>query len=156
MTTVEPQRVTRSYCMTLHAGVERVFPLLCPVREHEYLDDWNATILYSESGVAEPGCVFQTPKEGGPPTTWYIAEHDPAAGKIVFVTFTPASRVSQLAIRVRENSGGATEATFTYTHTAIAPDGRDFVGAFTQDVFLAKMRAFEHKLNEYLESHEDE
>ncbi len=156
MTTIEPQRVTRSYMMTLRAGVERVFPLLCPVREHEYLDDWNATILYSESGVAEPGCVFQTPNEGGPPTTWYIAEHNPAAGKILFVTFTPESRVSQLDVRVRPVSDVATEATFTYTHTAIAPDGRDFIGGFTEDVFQAKMGTFERKLNGYLESHEDE
>ena len=156
MTTVEPQRVTRSYTMTLHAGVERVFPLLCPVREHEYLDDWNATILYSESGVAEPDCVFQTPNEEGPPTTWCIAQHDPAAGKILFVMFTPESRVSQLGIRVRPDSGNTTEATFTYTHTAIAPDGRDFIGVFTEDAFLAKMGAFEQKLNTYLQSHEDD
>jgi len=152
MTTVEPQRVTRSYTMTLHAGVERVFPLLCPVREHEYLDDWNATILYSESGVAEEGCVFQTPNAGGPPTTWYIAGHDASAGKIVFVMFTPQSRVSRLEVRVRPDSAGATQATFTYTHTAITPAGRDFIAAFTKDAFLAKMGAFQRRLNDYLES----
>lgn len=42
------------------APLERVFPLLCPVREREWLQGWDATMVCSESGVAEPGCVFTT------------------------------------------------------------------------------------------------
>jgi len=150
MRTFEPQRITRSYTMTMRAGIDRVFPLLCPVREHEYLDDWSATILYSESGFAESGCVFQTPNKTGPPTTWYIADHDPDAGHILFVMFTPESRISRLEIRLRPSGTENTEANFTYTHTTIAAAGQDFIAAFTESSFMAKMQNLEARLNAHV------
>jgi len=150
MNTVEPLRVVRSYTMKLKAPAERVFPLLCPVWEHEYLEDWNAEVLFSESGVAEPGCVFQTPNPSGPPTVWYITVHDEAAGRIQFVTFTASARLGQLDVLLRRVAGGATEAEFTYTHTAVSREGRRFIAAFTGDAFRRKMVGFEERLNEYL------
>jgi len=150
MTDTGETRVTRSYTMTIQAACDRVFPMLCPVREHDYLEDWNAEILYSQSGVAEPGCVFQTPNDTGAPSTWYIAEHDPDTGRILFVIFTPASRVSRLDVTVNAKGAEAAAVTLTYTHTAIAPAGREFIAAFTEDAFTAKMRNFEAKLNECL------
>lgn len=143
-------RITRSYTMTIRAAYTRVFPMLCPVREHDYLDNWRADILYSESGVAEPGCVFQTPNDAGAPSTWYIAEHDADTGRILFVIFTPASRVSRLDVTVNAKGAEAVAVTLTYTHTAIAPAGREYIAAFTEDAFTAKMKNFETKLNEYL------
>jgi len=124
--------------------------MLCPVREHDYLENWRADVLFSESGVAEPGCVFQTPNDVGAPSTWYIAEHDPETGRILFVVFTPGSRVSRLDVTVSAKGADAAAVTLTYTHTAIAPPGRDFVAAFTEDAFTAKMTNFESKLNECL------
>jgi len=147
MTEPKEAKVTRRYKMTIHAAKDQVFPMLCPVREHDYLEDWKADVLYSESGVAEPGCVFQTPNETGAPSTWYIPEHDQAAGRILIVSFTPASRVSRLDIGVEAEDTRTTNVTLTYTHTAIAPAGREFVAAFTEDAFLTKMRNFEAKLN---------
>jgi hypothetical protein len=145
-------RISRRYQMTVHAGCDRVFPLLCPVREREYLDDWTAEILFSESGVAEKGCIFQTPNAEGPPTTWYITEHDRAAGSIVFVMFTPESRVSRLDISLASIDHATTRVSLTYTHTAITPAGQAFISAFTEAAFTAKMKNFETKLNEFLAS----
>ena len=47
-----------------------VFPLLCPVREHDWVEGWQAEVLHSESGVAELGCVFLADARGthGPVT----------------------------------------------------------------------------------------
>src|SRR5208283_1284485 len=44
----------------LHSTKDKVFPLLCPVREYEWFNDWKCTMVYSESGVAENNCVFYT------------------------------------------------------------------------------------------------
>ena len=146
------ERVTRSQVLRIQAGSNVVFPLLCPVREAEYLSDWQAEILYSKSGVAEEGCIFRTPNPGSEPSIWTMRVHEEAAGLIEFVIVTPDSRVSTLVVELRESAHGATDVTFTYTHTAIADPGRAFIAEFTEERFLEKMTGFENSLNEFLGS----
>ena len=143
-------RVTRTHVLRIRAPRDVVFPLLCPVREAEYLSDWQAEILYSKSGVAEKGCIFRTPNPGGEPSIWTIRVHDEAAGLIEFVIVTPESRVSTLVVELRDADHGTTDVTFTYTHTAIADPGRAFIAEFTEERFLEKMTGFENSLNEFL------
>ncbi len=90
------KQVTRSRRMSIKAPPEKVFPLLCPVREHDYLEEWRATVLHSDSGFAERGCIFETPGQ----SFWYIGEHDPELGRIVFVIFTSNSRLSRLDVEL--------------------------------------------------------
>ena len=56
----------------IEAPPERVFPLLCPVREHEWIPAWKAEMVHSKSGFAELDCVFRTnnPLEGN--RTWKL------------------------------------------------------------------------------------
>ena len=58
-------RVTHEYSQTNDAPPEKVFPLLCPVREEEWVPGWQGRVIYSQSGVAESSCVFATPNEDG-------------------------------------------------------------------------------------------
>ncbi len=159
MTTNEPNgselseaadRISRSHVLKIRATRGVVFPLLCPVREAEYLSDWQAEILYSKSGVAEEGCIFRTPNPGGEPSIWTIRVHDEAAGLIEFVIVTPESRVSILVVELCDADHGTTDVRFTYTHTAIADPGRAFIAEFTEERFLEKMTGFEDSLNEFL------
>jgi hypothetical protein len=46
------KRVTHTYTQKLDATPERVFPLLCPVREAEWADGWQATA--SSSNIPRP------------------------------------------------------------------------------------------------------
>ena len=57
----KPNRVSRSYTQHLGAPPTEVFPLLCPVREAEWVKDWRPRLVLSDSGFAEPDCVFITP-----------------------------------------------------------------------------------------------
>ncbi len=49
-------RVSHTYTMTIAADAATIFPLLCPVREFDWIDVWSCDVVYSESGVAELGC----------------------------------------------------------------------------------------------------
>lgn len=40
------RRITRTYHQTINAVPETVFPLLCPVREAEWLDGWQYAMIY--------------------------------------------------------------------------------------------------------------
>jgi len=43
-----------------------VFPMLCPVREYDYIPPWECDVVFLESGLAEDGGVFTTsfPSDG--------------------------------------------------------------------------------------------
>lgn len=66
-----PVRVTRTYTQQLNASPDRVLPLLCPVREADWIEGWEPTEVWSSSGVAEPDCVFTTASDDGI-AIWYI------------------------------------------------------------------------------------
>jgi hypothetical protein len=38
------------------------FPLLCPVREGDWASGLAYRLIHSDSGIAQKGCVFATPK----------------------------------------------------------------------------------------------
>lgn len=46
------------------AEPEAIFPLLCPVREFDWIPTWDCDLVYTGSGIAEEGCVFRTGKAG--------------------------------------------------------------------------------------------
>ena len=67
MTAFKSERVIKSFTMTLDALPAMVFPLLCPVREYEWIEPWSCDMVFSASGVAENNAVFRTdfPTQGG-------------------------------------------------------------------------------------------
>ncbi len=104
MKVVPPKRVSRSYTQTLVAPPEAVFPLLCPVREADWIPDWDALLVVSTSGVAEEDCVFIT-EAGADKTFWYTTRYEPKNGFIEFVRFTPGLTATRLSIQLAAVAG---------------------------------------------------
>ena len=98
MSPFEAKRVSHEYTQTNDAPTENVFPLLCPVREAEWVPGWQYRLIYSESGVAEDGCVFSTPNDAGPETVWMVTHYDPAAFTIAYAWVEPGMIATQLRI----------------------------------------------------------
>jgi hypothetical protein len=144
----QAQRVTRQYTQTNSAPPETVFPLLCPVREADWVPGWQYRLIYSKSGVAEAGCVFVT-EENGRETTWIITEYDLKKLRIAFVWVDPGMVTAQIRIHL-EPSGNATSAHIQYTYTALSPEGNREVERFTQDWFRHKMQSWQAAINHYL------
>jgi hypothetical protein len=134
------------------APPERVLPLLCPVREADWIDGWDPLLVISESGHAERDCVFVTPAEPVD-AIWIITRHEPADGFVEMVKITPGVTACRLTIRVRPAEGGA-EAEITYAHTSLGPEGDAFVAAFTDEHYQRFMRDWESRMNHYLRTGE--
>ena len=146
-----PTRVIRSYDQRLIAPPERVFPLLCPVREADWIEGWDPLLVLSETGVAEPDCVFATENQTGR-SVWYVTRHEPPYDlEMIFVN--PALTACKLTIRLRESDGGCI-ATVTYAHTSLCPEGDAFVATFTEPNYRARMVDWETRLNHYLRTGE--
>ena len=148
------KHITRSYEQTINADPARVFDLLCPVKEAEWLDGWNYTLLHSKSGLAEEGCVFLSRQEGEKDTIWMITRRDVTKREIEFVRATPESRIAQLTITVDEKTTYVSKVRITYTITALCEEGNTFLEAFTQDNFEGAMKFWEASMNYYLETGE--
>jgi len=144
-----PKRVSHTYTQLLNAAPEKVFPLLCPVREADWLDGWDPVSVASRSGVAERDCVFVT-MAGGTEAVWYITQHRPDIGFVEMLKITPTVTACRLEIRVSAAPKGA-HAEVTYTHTSLGPEGDAFVDSFTDDAYLQFMQNWESRLNYYLQ-----
>jgi hypothetical protein len=146
------RRTTRTYRQTINAIPEKVFPLLCPVREAEWLDGWQYAMIYSESDLIEEGAVFSTPHEGEADTVWIVTKHDPGKREIEFTRFTHASRTCVLKIAVRSKAEDSSFVDISYTYTATTPAGNDFLESLTEAAFVAAVAFWEKSMNYFLET----
>lgn len=143
-----PKRVSHSYTQKLDAVPTKVFPLLCPVREADWLDGWDPVWVASDSGVAERDCVFVT-AAGSAEAVWYITRHEPDGAFVEMIKITPGVTATRLEIQLAATAAG-TDATITYTHTSLGPQGDRFVDSQTADAYAQFMQSWEHRLNHYL------
>jgi hypothetical protein len=143
-----PRRVSRTYIQRLCAGPERVFPLLCPVREAEWLARWAPVFVQTASGAAEADCVFSTP-EPGHDAIWYITRHEPENRFVEMIKILPEVTACRLTIQLSAVPAGS-EARVTYTHTSLGPRGDAFVDAYTEEHYLSFMRDWEDRMNHFL------
>jgi hypothetical protein len=157
MNPIDSGRVVRSYTQHIEAPPARVFPLLCPVREADWLEGWGDTLemVHSLSGLAEDGCVFRTRVPGRPETVWIITRHDPAQGIVEFQRVTTGLVATRLRIEVEAGAEASSTVRITYTFTPLSPDGRAFVAKNHSEVaFRNDMAWWQDSMNHWLRSGE--
>lgn len=150
MENFKAKRVSYTYTQTNDAPPDKVFPLLCPVREVDWLPGWKHRLIYSESGVAEDGCVFTTPNESGSETTWTVTHYDPAAFAIHYAWVEPGRIATQLRISLAPAPGGKSSTQIRYFYTGLSPAGNTALDRYTPDWFQDKMQRWELAINHYL------
>lgn len=126
---------------------EAVFPLLCPVRECDWIETWQCELIHAASGRADASCVFRAdfPDEG--PRLWVVSRYEPLAA-IHFVV-TGADIAQTYAIDLAASPGGCTS-TWRQTYTGLTPAGNAAVAAMTEADWLGRKRILERMLNHYL------
>ena len=134
--------------MRLDAAPERVFPLLCPVLEYEWIDRWTCEIVHTRSGVAEEGCIFRTRSAVEGQMTWIVSRYE-APWRIEFACFVPGSHTMRLKLELRAEGGG-TWLGWTREFTATSPAGELWVKAFPEADHDAMMVRLERELSHYL------
>ena len=148
MNITKPKRVTRTYTQQLVAEPSAVFPLLCPVREADWIDGWDPISVIARSGVAERDCVFVTAASPSD-AVWYITRHEQDNGFVEMLKITPLMTACRLTIQLRPIATGS-EAVITYTHTSMGPEGDAFVASFTDEYYRQFMQDWEARINHYL------
>lgn len=135
-----------------HAGVvpgtpDEVFPLLCPVLEYEWLDDWTCAMQYSESGVAERGCAFSTQMALG--ERWICSRYEPGES-IQYVIWLSVGWMI-LEADLGDLGDGTTELSWRRTLTATSALGRKRFAELDTARVEAEMAALNGRLVTFLE-----
>jgi hypothetical protein len=143
-----PNRVSHTYTQHLIAPPDRVFPLLCPVREADWIVGWDPLLVVSDSGAAERDCIFVTAAQPAD-AAWYITRHESAAGFVEMIKISPQVTACRLSIQLRASAAGC-EADVTYLHTSLGPAGDEFVAGLTAENYTQFMRDWETRMNHYL------
>lgn len=145
----KPNRVSRSFTQHLNAPPPAVFELLCPVREADWVNDWRPKLVLTDSGYAEPGCVFITP--GIPEDAlWLITVHDPEAYRLEIIKMIPGVVVGRISVTLAAQGEKKCTADITYAYTSISDHGDRALQEFTEDHFKGFMEIWEKELNHYL------
>jgi hypothetical protein len=148
----EGRRVSHEYTQHHVAAPDRVFSLLCPVREAEWVPGWQYRLIYSTTGVAEAGCVFLTPNEDGSETTWMVTEYDPAGFRIAFVWVHPGMVCARIAISLHAKREGSTRTSIRYTYTGLSGVWNEEGQRYDEAWFRHEMESWEAAINHYLQT----
>jgi len=140
----------KRYRQRIDASPEIVFPLLCTVREVEWLDGWEYTMIYSVSGLIEKGAVFSTVSPGEESTVWIVTRHDAEARHVEFTRFTPRVKICVLTIGVEASGDGRSNVDVSYTYTSIGQQGNRFLGSWSDESFHDAMTFWERSMNHFL------
>lgn len=143
----------RSYIQHIDAAPSVVFPLICPIREGDWLEGWSESceMIWSASGLAEPGCVFRTVEPGRPATIWIITEHDPDRGVVTFARVTPGLAASTLRIKVDGRRDGTSAVSIQYAVVPTSPDGEAYAATrYDQTELIDSVAWWERSMNHYL------
>lgn len=147
-----PLRKVFTYRQTINASSEIIFPLLCPERETEWLDDWTYSMIYSKSGVAELGAVFSTSDEGEEDTIWIVTRHDYEEKIVEFARFTHNNRISLLEIKIEQLDNTKSYVDIKYSYTGLTTAGNSFINEYSDEQFAHNMKHWENSMNYFIET----
>lgn len=134
---------------SIHGPPETVFPLLCPVREYDWIPEWDCQLVYTQSGLAEAGCIFQTNRESEDGLdTWVISRYEPN-NHIAFVRVNHL-RAMQYDIYVESTERNQSRLTWTQVVTALNEAGDRHVASLQEADFAQTINNLETLLNDYL------
>lgn len=143
------KKLIQMHQQSLTGNKKEIFPLLCPVREKEWLQGWDYDLTFSVSGYAEKGCIFKTNNDFGS-FQWIITKHDGVKGEIQFVK-TKEDMVVIIDIDLEEKSEKLTYCNIQYTFIPLCDDILESMYKENLDEnFNAHMKKWEDSLNYYL------
>jgi hypothetical protein len=119
----ESKRVVYQDSFALAAPPAKVFPLLCPVREHEWIPTWRAQMVYSQSGFAELDCVFATEQPGEGKRTWICTRYDPPHS-IAYTSFSSLGYIMRLDITLEVHGADSSRVSWSRRFIATSEEGK--------------------------------
>jgi hypothetical protein len=135
------RRVHCTHTTEIHAPAGKIFTLLCPVREYEWIDGWDCSLVFTGSGTNEEGCIFieaiMGPVLAGSPvsSTWITNRYDEENRHIQFVIFVHDLAVVRYDVTLTDRGNGLTRAEMKFEITAM----NDEIGRLSDEEIKARL-----------------
>jgi hypothetical protein len=113
----------QSFSIRLNGSVPEATPLFGPVREAEWAPTWKPRFIHPTEGGQREGAVFTTTGGDGKERLWLLTAYQPEAGRVEYVLVVPGFTANQIKIRVVPDGEKHCQATITYRHSALGPEG---------------------------------
>ena len=141
-------RFERKARLMIQAPASELFPLLCPVREYEWIPDWRCEMVYSKSGFAEREAMFTTRMMPIGKEFWTCVLYEPP--RRIEYLFTHGSKVAVKLELALSEEGGKTALDWTMRYTAAGRFwGRMLRARYGGEGFDAMMLSRERQLEEH-------
>jgi hypothetical protein len=150
----EAKKVQRSHTIKVPAPPERVFPLLCPVREEEWIPGWESEtyeLIFSKSGFNEEGCIFKTNFRVPAESVWTCLKFDRENYETEFLVHIIGLEMRKFTISLIQNDDKSTNALFSMSATALSEKGNKYVENLTEEEYVKFISGFEMMLNHYFQ-----
>ena len=131
---------TRTARFEVRSTIEKVFPLLCPKREEEWIPGWACETLWSKSGYNEEGAVFRTRKPYGTELYWTTLRFDIQARLVDFLILAPGLYVFRFSITLEPAPEGTLGIVFHQTFTPISQDGEMLIRRYEAEDLGARVQ----------------
>ena len=115
-------RKAQTFSGTWETTAEKLFPLLCPAREADWLPGWDCKIVYSSTGLAEDKCVFITDESNSVGDGIWTFTGFEKNRLVEFVRFRK-DILLHARITLKDNRDGTVTATWETTSTALTEEG---------------------------------
>ena len=143
---------TFKYTQLNNGAIEKIFPLLCPIREKDWIEGWDCKMIHSTSGLIEKDCVFTTSPREKIESVWHVTHYDQQTHKIEFLRFTPSENVAKITIELEEINKQNTRACISYQYTALCEKQNTLLNSNMEQLFLESMTWWEKSINYYLKT----
>lgn len=123
-----PLRVTVAHELNIDAPASRAFPLACPVRETEWIENWHYHLIFSRSGVNENNCIFwETISfpilfDRSGTICWYTTLYDADARRVEFLLVCENLALIKWEIGFVEKGEDVCRATWNLILTSLGPE----------------------------------
>lgn len=146
------KRKILNYSCRFNSSKEKLFSILCPAREADWIPGWTADIIYSESGYAEDMCVFTTDKTNPVgPGVWTFTGYK----KNEYVQFVKYNKNTVLycIITIIDNKDGTVSAEWNTSITAVTGEANKMLEMMDTDTEVSNLKnSIQNMIQYYLEN----
>lgn len=143
------KRTLKRFDEILEHSPVRIFPLLCPKKEYEWIEPWRCEMVFSKTGFAEEDCIFTTDyDEDGDVDVWVTTKYEKNKA-IEFIRVNPL-RVIKYGFTLEDIGNNSTHLGVYQQITSLCPEGDRFVDDFSDQDFYDEMDTIFHLLDYYL------
>ncbi|HMM21998.1 MAG TPA: hypothetical protein PKA10_14865 [Selenomonadales bacterium] len=130
---------------------QNVFKAFCPIAEKEWVPNWDCTLLYSQTGIAEKNCIFTTKSDNMPEMVWVCSIYEPG-NEVEYVRIITGYFVTVINIKTTQVNE-YTECIVQYTHTALSAGGAHYIlNNFSEEQFLRQIDQWKDEIPGYLKT----